>query len=378
MPQQRYAKITGWGKYVPEKVLTNADLEKMVNTSSKWITSHVGIKERRIRGEGENSSDMSVKSARAALDVAGLTPLDIDLIIVACSSPDYMLPSVASIVQDKLGACCGAFTLVAGCSGWVYGLITASQFIQSGTMSNILVIGTDIVSFVVDYTDRVTSVLFGDASASVVLQPSEEPAGVLAYELGSDGSGAEYLMIPGLGTAMPSSQKVIDERLHYIHMNGPEVYKFATQTLAASLKRVIDRAGLLPEDIQLFVPHQANARIIETAANLMRQPLDKFYVNLHKYGNTSAASVPLALVEALEEERCKPGDKIAMCAFGAGLTWASAVVQLGIGEISPADTWLSLGRARFVARRTVNAVQDVAQNVRLQVAMRRYDLTRRH
>ena len=378
MPQQRYAKITGWGKYVPERVLTNADLEKMVNTSSKWITSRVGIKERRIRGEGENSSDMSVKSARAALDVAGLAPEDIDLIIVACSSPDYMLPSVASIVQDKLGARCGAFTLVAGCSGWVYGLITASQFIQSGTMNNILVVGTDIVSFVVDYTDRVTSVLFGDASASVVLQPSEEPAGVLAYELGSDGSGAKHLMIPGLGTAMPNSQKVIDERLHYIHMNGPEVLKFATQTLASSLKRVIDRAGLLPDDIQLFVPHQANARIIETAAHLMRQPLDKFFINLDKYGNTSAASVPLALVEALEEERCKPGDKIAMCAFGAGLTWASAVVQLGVGVPSPADTWLSLGRARFVARRTVNAVQDVAQNVILQVAMRRYDMTRRH
>ncbi len=378
MPQQRYAKITGWGKYVPEKVLTNADLEKMVNTSSKWITSRIGIKERRIRGEGENSSDMSVKSARAALDVAGLAPEDIDLIIVACSSPDYMLPSVASIVQDKLGARCGAFTLVAGCSGWVYGLITASQFIQSGTMNNILVVGTDIVSFVVDYTDRVTSVLFGDASASVVLQPSEEPAGVLSYELGSDGSGAKHLMIPGLGTAMPNSQKVVDERLHYIRMNGPEVLKFATQTLASSLKRVIDQAGLLPDDIQLFVPHQANVRIIETAAHLMRQPLDKFYINLDRYGNTSAASVPLALVEALEEERCKPGDKIAMCAFGAGLTWASAVVQLGVGEISPAYTWLSLGRARFVARRTVNAVQDVAQNVMLQVAMRRYDLTRRH
>jgi 3-oxoacyl-[acyl-carrier-protein] synthase-3 len=376
MPE-RYAKITGWGKYVPEKVLTNADLEKMVDTTDEWITSRTGIKERHIRAEGENASDMSVNSALGALKVAGLTPADLDLIIVACSSPDYYVPSVANQVQHKLGANCGAFALVAGCSGWVYALTTATQFIQAGAMNNILVIGTEIISFALDYTDRTTCVLFGDASASVVLQASEDPAGILAYELGSDGAGAEFLMVPGAASAVPNSQRVIDERLSYIRMNGPEVFKFATRTVAASLKRVIDKAGMLPEDIQLFIPHQANARIIETAARLMRQPLEKFYMNLHKYGNTSAASVPLALVEAIEEGRCKPGDKIAMCAFGAGLTWASAVVQLGVGQVSTAESWLSIGRARFVAQRAVNTVQDVAQNVMLQIQMRRYDATKK-
>ncbi len=376
MPE-RYAKITGWGKYVPARVLTNADFEKMVDTTDEWITTRTGIKERHIRAEGENSSDMSVKSGRAALEKAGLTPADLDLIIVACSSPDYLIPSVSSQVQDKLGAKCGAFTITAGCSGWVYALVTASQFIQSGTMNNILVIGTEVISFAVDYTDRSTCVLFGDASAAVVLQPSEEPAGVLSYELGSDGSGGHHLIVPGVGSAMPNCQKVIDERLTYIKMNGPEVFKFATRTVSGSFKRVIDKAGLLPDDIQLFIPHQANLRIIETSARLMRQPLDKFFVNIHKYGNTSAASIPLALVEAIEEDRCKPGDKIAVCAFGAGLTWASAVVQLGVGEISPAYTWLSLGRARFLAKRTVNAVQDVAQNVMLQAAILRSEVTKK-
>ena len=375
MPE-RYAKITGWGKYVPEKILTNADLEKMVDTSDEWITSRTGIKERHIRAEGENSSDMSVKSGKAALEKAGVTAKDLDMIIVACSTSDYMLPSVASQVQDMLGATCGAFTLVAGCSGWVYALATASQFIMSGMMNNILVIGTEIISYAIDYTDRNTCVLFGDASAAVVLQPSDIPAGVLAFELGSDGSGAEHLTVKAAGTALPLMEnvdKIVKERLMYVKMNGPEVFKFATRTVSASIKRVIDKAGLLPDDIQLFIPHQANARIIQGAARMMRQPIEKFYMNVQKYGNTSSASVPLALVEALEEGRCKSGDKVVMCAFGAGLTWATALVQLGAAEISPAHTFLSIGRARYLAKRAVNAVQDVAQNAMLQVAMRRYD-----
>lgn len=375
MPE-RYAKITGWGKYVPEKVLTNADLEKMVDTSDEWITTRTGIKERHIRAEGENSSDMSVKSGKAALEKAGLTAAELDMIIVACSTSDFMLPSVASQVQHMLGASCGAFTLVAGCSGWVYALSTASQFIMSGMMNNILVIGTEIISYATDYTDRSTCVLFGDASAAVVLQPSDIPAGVLAFELGSDGSGADHLKVAAAGTAIPlmgNVQKIVDERLMYIKMNGPEVFKFATRTVSASIKRVIDKAGLLPDDVQLFIPHQANYRIIQSAARMMRQPMDKFYVNIQKYGNTSSASVPLALVEAIEEGRCKPGDKVVMCAFGAGLTWATALVQLGAAEISPAHTWLSIGRARYLAKRAANVVQDAAQNVMLGLAIRRYE-----
>ncbi|PJF30921.1 MAG: 3-oxoacyl-ACP synthase [Candidatus Thermofonsia Clade 1 bacterium] len=376
MPE-RYAKITGWGKYVPERVLTNADLEKMVDTSDEWITTRTGIKERRIRNENEQASDFSVKSALPALKMAGITAKDLDLIIVACSSPDYLVPGVATIVQHKLGAQCGAFQLASGCSGWVYALVTASQFIQAGTMNNILVIGTDLVSYGVDYTDRTTCVLFGDASAAVVLQPSEEPAGVITYELGSDGSGAEHLYVPGAGSVMPIGkygERLVNERLGYLKMNGPEVFKFATRTLASSMKRVMDKAGLLPEDIALFIPHQANLRIIESAARMMRQPLDKFMINLHKYGNTSAASVPLALVEAIEEGKCKIGDKIVMCAFGAGLTWASAVVLLGSGEVSLAHSWLSLGR---IARRTVGKARDVVQNFLLSVQLRRYDAKRK-
>ncbi|MBO9308744.1 MAG: ketoacyl-ACP synthase III [Chloroflexi bacterium] len=376
MPE-RYAKITGWGKYVPERVLTNADLEKMVDTSDEWITTRTGIKERRIRGENEQASDFSVKSALPALEMAGLAAKDLDLIIVACSSPDYLVPGVATIVQHKLGARCGAFQITSGCSGWVYALVTATQFIQAGTMDNILVIGTDLVSYGVDYTDRTTCVLFGDASAAVVLQPSEEPAGVITYELGSDGSGAEHLYVPGAGSVMPISKygdRLVKERLGYIKMNGPEVFKFATRTLASSMKRVMDKAGLLPEDIALFIPHQANLRIIETAARMMHQPLDKFMINLQKYGNTSAASVPLALVEAIEEGKCRVGDKVVLCAFGAGLTWASAVVLLGSGEVSLAHSWLSLGR---LAKRTVGKARDAVQAFLLNVQMRRLEAKRK-
>lgn len=375
MPE-RYAKITGWGKYVPSRVLTNADLEKMVDTSDEWITTRTGIKERRIRDKDENASDFSVNSARPALEMAGLKPTDLDLIIVACSSPDYLVPGVATIVQDKLGATCGAFQLASGCSGWVYALATASQFIMAGTMRNILVIGTDIVSYGVDYTDRTTCILFGDASASFVIQASETPAGLLAYELGSDGSGVKHLYVPAAGSVMPlheHAEQIIKERLGYMRMNGVAVYKFATRAIAPSMKRVLDQAGMLPEDVALYVPHQANARIIESLARMMRQPLEKFYMNIHKYGNTSAASVPLALVEALEEGRCKPGDKVLLCAFGAGLTWATALIQIGEGEISPAHALFSVGRARYFAKRTVGAVQDLAQNAVLAMQMRRYN-----
>lgn len=362
----RYARITGWGKYVPARVLTNHDLAQMVDTSDEWITSHTGIKERRIRGEHETTSSMAVAASLPALDKAGLTPQDLDLIIVATNSPDYMLPGVANIVQHRLGATCGAFTLVNGCSGWVYALVTASQFIQTGMYSNILVVGVEIISHAVDWQDRTTCVLFGDAAAAIVLQPSEEPSGVLSFELGSDGSGAEYLYVPAAGTVKPLAdnvESIVKNRECYIKMNGQGVLRFAVRVFARSLKRVIYQAGLTPDDIDLYIPHQANARLIELGARMLRQPLDKFYINIHKYGNTSTASVPLALVEAIEEGRLKPGDKIALIAFGAGLTWASAVVQMGVGEISPAHSLFSLGRARYLARRAQNAILDTAQSI---------------
>ncbi len=362
---ERYAKITGWGKYVPARVLTNHELAQMVDTSDEWITTRTGIKERRIRTEDDTTSSMAVAAAREAMSVAGLSPKDLDLIIVATSSPDYLLPSVASQVQDMLGAECGAFTLVAGCSGWVYALTTASHYITAGAYSRVLVVGVEIISFAMDFTDRTTCVLFGDAAAATVVEASDEPGGLLAFELGSDGSGVKALYVPDGGSASPISQRTIDERRQYMRMNGQEVFKFAVRTLGSSLKRTIYQAGLTPDDIDLFIPHQANARIIEAAARQMRVPLDKFYLNLDRYGNTSAASVPLALVEAIEEGRLKDGDLVAMCAFGAGLTWATAVMQIGTGEISPAHSLFSVGRARYLARRTSDAVLDTAQSALL-------------
>lgn len=362
---EHYAKITGWGKYVPARVLTNHDLAQIVDTSDEWITTRTGIKERHIRSENDTTASMAVAASREALQVAGLSPKDLDLILVATSSPDYLLPSVASQVQDMLGAECGAFTLGAGCSGWVYALTTASQYITTGACKRVLVAGAEIISFAMDFTDRTTCVLFGDAAAAAIVEASDEPGGLLSFELGSDGSGAMALYVPDGGSASPISQRTIDERRQYMRMNGSEIFKFAVRTLASSLKRTIYQAGLTPDDIDLFIPHQANARIIEAAARQMRVPFDKFYLNLDRYGNTSAASVPLALVEAIEEGRLKDGDVVAMCAFGAGLTWASAVIQIGTGEISPAHSLFSAGRARYLARRTSDAVLDTAQSALL-------------
>ncbi|CAG0978654.1 3-oxoacyl-[acyl-carrier-protein] synthase III [Anaerolineae bacterium] len=361
MPPERYAKIAGWGKYVPERVLTNADLEKMVDTSDEWITQRTGIKERHLRTEKDTNSSMAVAASIPAIEMAGLTAEDLDLIIVATSSPDYLLPPVSSQIQHMLGAECGAFQLGAGCSGWVYALTTADQFIKAGGYNNILVVGVEIISFALDYTDRTTCVLFGDAAAAVVLTATDQPSGVLAFELGSDGSGAESLIVPAAGSTKPINQEAVENREQFIRMDGQAVFKFATRAVAGSLKRVVAQAGLLPDDIALFIPHQANARIIEAGAKLLRQPLDKFYVNVHKYGNTSAASVPLAMVEAIEEGRLKSGDKVAMVAFGAGLTWAAVVVQMGEGEISPAHTLFSAGRAAYLAKKAQNRVLDGVQ-----------------
>lgn len=361
----RYAKITGWGKYVPERVLTNDDLAQMVDTSDEWITTRTGIKERHIRGENDSTSSMSYEAGKKALEVAGISAKDLDLIIVATSSPDYILPSVANKVQDMLGAECGAFSLVAGCSGWVYALTTANQFIENGTYDRILVIGVEIVSFALDFTDRKTCVLFGDAAAATVLEVSHEPSGILAFELGSDGSGAEYLYVPDGGTVGPMSQRTVDERRQFLRMNGQGLAKFAMRTLSTSYKRVIYQAGLTPEDIDLYIPHQANARLIEATARRMRLPLDKFFINVDRYGNTSAAAVPLALVEALEEGRLKEGDLVALCAFGAGLTWATVVMQMGDGEVSAAHSLFSVARARHLARRASDVVMDTAQSALL-------------
>lgn len=372
---ERYARITGWGKYAPKRVLTNTELEQMVDTSDEWITTRTGIKERRIAGPDEPTSVISVKAGEAALEVAGLHPRDLDLIIVATSSPDYFLPPVSSQVQDMLGAACGAFTLVAGCTGFVYAMTVAQQFIENGAYDAILVIGAEEISFAIDYTDRTTCVLFGDAAGAVVMQTSSTPTGVLSFELGSDGSGAEHLIVPGGGSANPFSAKVLENREHYIRMNGREVFKFATRTLGKSLLKVLNEADLTPDEIDLFIPHQANTRIVTAAARLMKVPEEKFYMNIQRYGNTSAASIPVALVEALEEGRCQPGDTVALVGFGAGLTWASAVVHIG----GPTDETMSQAtaggfflwdQARRMYRRASGAVQGFAADMAVAVGER--------
>ncbi len=321
----KYARVTGWGKYVPDRVLTNFDLEKMVDTSDEWIRTRTGIRERRIAAPGETCSTMSLAAARQALSVARLPPSEVELIIVATSSPDYFVPSVASMIQDQLGATgAPAFSLVAGCTGWVYALVTASQFIQTGSYRNALVIGTEHISFGVDWTDRNTCVLFGDGSGAVVLEASDQPTGLLAFDLGSDGSDYDALILPGCAGAHPASHEVINQRMHYLRMDGQRVFKFATRVLADSVRKVVTASGLSVDDIALIIPHQANDRIIEMARRRLRVPPEKIMVNIDRYGNTSAASIPLALVDAIEEGRVQSGDRLVFVGFGAGLTWAAA------------------------------------------------------
>lgn len=321
----KYARVTGWGKYLPERILTNFDLEKLVDTSDEWIRTRTGIRERRIVAPGETCCSMSVAAARQALAVAQLAPSDVELIIVATSTPDYLVPAVASMVQDQLGAAkAPAFSLGAGCTGWVYALVTASQFIQTGAYRNVLVIGTEHLSMGVDWTDRTTCVLFGDGSGAVVLEASDQPTGLLAFDLGSQGSDYDALIYPGCGGVNPASHEVINQRLHYLRMDGRRVFKFATKVMADSVRKVVTAGGMTVEDIDLIIPHQANDRIIELARRRLRVPPEKMMINIDRYGNTSAASIPLALVDAIEEGRVKSGDHLVFVGFGAGLTWAAA------------------------------------------------------
>ncbi len=327
---ERYGNIVGWGMHVPERVLTNHDLEELVDTSDEWIVARTGIRERRVVSPGETASGLATEAARKALDMAGVRPRDLGLIIVASSSPDYLTPPVSSQVQHALGAKdVGAFTLVAGCPGFVYAIATAQQFISSGACDNVLVVGVELITRYVDYTDRTTCVLFGDGAGAVVMQVSNQPSGVLSYVLGSDGSGAEHLILPGGGTVAPPTHETLDAGLQFLRMNGKQVFRFATRILGKALNQAISQAGLTVDDIDLFIPHQANKRIIDSAARHVGLPEERVFVNIDRYGNTSAASIPIALTEAVEQGRAKPGDTLAFVAFGAGLTWAASVVKLG-------------------------------------------------
>ena len=322
-----FAEIAGWGKYLPSQVLSNFDLEKIVDTSDEWIRARSGISERRLAADNESTSHLATRAAQEALDRAGMAPSDLDLIILATFTPDYpALPATASVVQHMLRAeGCGAFDIAAGCSGFVYALVTGTQFIQSGACRNVMVIGAETVSRVLDWTDRTTCVLFGDAAGAVVLRRTERPGGLLSYVLGSDGSGAESLYIPSGGSRSPASHETVERRQHCLKMNGREVFKFASRILPRAFHQALDKAGVRPEDVDLLIPHQANIRIIESARDNLLVNGDNVYVNVDRYGNTSAASIPVALCEAIDEGKLHPGSLLGFVAFGAGLSWASAL-----------------------------------------------------
>lgn len=322
--------ITGVGMAVPDRVLTNADLERLVDTSDEWIRTRTGIRERRISEKHEASSDFAIKAAREAMKSAGVTPDQVDLIVVATVTPDMPFPSTACIVQNALGATrAAAFDLSAACPGWLYGLVMAQQTIQTGMYQCALVIGVEMLSKVVDWEDRNTCVLFGDAAGAAILQPVSEGKGLLASVLGSEGAGAVHLSLPGGGSRNPASPETIANKLHAVKMNGQEVFKFAVRVMNEATVQVMEKAGMALSDLDLLIPHQANIRIIEGAMKRLGLGPDKVLVNLDRYGNTSSASIPVALCEALQEGRIKDGDDLVMVSFGAGLVWASVALRWG-------------------------------------------------
>lgn len=325
--QLRPVGIIGTGKYVPERILTNSDLEKMVETNDEWIVSRTGIRERHIAAPHEATSDLAYEAALKALDSAGMKAEDLDLIIVATVTPDSTVPSTACILQDKLGAKgAAAFDLSAACSGFVYSLATATGFIQNGMYNNALVIGADTLSRITDYTDRNTCVLFGDGAGAVIIGEVPEGRGFQSFDLGAEGSGGSLLNIEAGGSRLPASHQTIEDKKHFLYMNGREVFKFAVRVMGTATERVLTKAGLGKENIDLFVPHQANIRIIQSAMQRLDLPPEKCVINVDKYANTSAASIPLALVEAAEEGRIKEGDTLLMVGFGGGLTWGASVL----------------------------------------------------
>jgi 3-oxoacyl-[acyl-carrier-protein] synthase-3 len=322
--------IAGWGKCVPDRVVTNQELARTLDTSDEWIRDRTGIRERRVAAATDSTSTLAVRAAQAALDAAGLPAALLDLIIVSTVTPDYPLPATACLVQDALGACrAAAFDLAAGCSGFVYALAIGSGMIRAGAYRNILVVGADTMSRVTDWADRNSCVLLGDGAGAFVLQASDRPGGVLSSWLGADGSGSALLTIPAGGSRRPASLATVGEGLHYLKMNGRAVYRFATAILGRAVKEAVARAGLRLDDIDLVIPHQANVHIIQSAARSLGVPPSKFFVNLEAYGNTSNASVPIAACDAVAEGRLRRGDRVVLVAFGAGLNWGAMTVEWG-------------------------------------------------
>jgi len=319
--------VLGTGKYVPERVLTNFDLEQMVETSDEWIVTRTGIRERRICSPEEAASDLAYHASLQTLERAGLTAEDIDLIIVATITPDSAFPSTACVLQDRLGAKkAAAFDLSAACSGFIYALAAATSMIASGMYRHVLVVGAECLSKITDYTDRNTCILFGDGAGAVVLGQVPEGRGFRSFVLGADGSGGNLLNLAGGGSRCPASEQSLKEKKHYIYMAGSEVFKFAVRIMGSAALEAVEKAGLAKDDIDLLVPHQANIRIIQSALEKLNLPEEKCMINLDKYGNVSAASIPIALAEAVEEGRIREGDRIVLVGFGGGLTWGASVL----------------------------------------------------
>lgn len=319
--------ILGTGMYVPERVLTNQELEQMVETNDEWIVTRTGIQERRIAAPGQATSDLAYEASLEALANAGLAAEELDLIIVATVTPDMAFPSTACVLQNRLGAKrAAAFDLSAACSGFIYGLANATGLIASGMYRNALVIGAECLSRITDYSDRNTCILFGDGAGAVVIGEVPEGRGFRSFELGADGSGGELLKACGGGSRHPLSQEVLDAKLQYIYMAGKEVFKFAVKIMGTAAEEALRKAEVAKSDIDLLIPHQANVRIIQSALERLELPAERCVVNLNKYGNMSAASIPIALAEAVRENRVKEGDKLLFVGFGGGLTWGASVL----------------------------------------------------
>lgn len=357
-----YAHITGWGMAVPKRVMTNDDLAKIVDTNDEWVRSRTGIGERHIASEEESSATLGFDASIKALQVARLKPDELDLIIVATSSPEHIFPATACVIQDRLGANkAGAFDLLAACTGFIYALNIATQSIRVGAARNALVVGAETLSRFVDWKDRNTCVLFGDGAGAFVLQAGEQEGGVLSSVMRSDGSGGDLLSLPGGGSKHPATVESVREGLHFIRMNGREVFRFATRVMAQATQDAVEKAQLKIEDIQLVIPHQANERIIETAMRNLKIPMDRCVVNLEHYGNTSTASIPIAVCEAVGDGRLKPGHRVVFVGFGAGLTWGAAVAVWngptdGVREVLPYSYRLYT-RLRSLARRILRRIE---------------------
>lgn len=336
----RPVTISGVGTHLPSTVVTNDDLAAVIDTSDEWVRQRTGIHERRVAAPGLSSSDLGIPAGREALQDAHLSPEDIDLVITASISPDQIMPATASRVAHLLGCVnAGSFDVLAGCTGFVYALAMATGTVAGGLHEHVLVVGAEAISRIIDPEDRSTAILFGDGAGAVVVSALPEPSalgmdgtarsprGILGYDLGNDGAGGEFLAIPAGGSRVPASQETVSERMHYMKMNGAEVYKFATRVIARSARRVLERCGRDVAEIDLFVPHQANLRIIEAAAKRLGVPAEKTYTNLQRYGNTSCASIPLCLAEARAEGRLKKGHLVLLMGFGAGLTWGACLME---------------------------------------------------